>query len=52
MGAGGAVDGFDQGDAAAGFAAVAEGGTVVLDGLEKVFEEGLVAAKICYGGGG
>src|SRR5712664_2741381 len=48
----GAVDGFDQGEAAAAFEAVAGGGAVVLDGLEKIFEDGLVAAEIADDGGG
>jgi len=33
---GGAVDSFDEGEAAAAFGAVAGGGAVVLDGLEKI----------------
>jgi len=48
----GAVDGFDEGDAAAAFEAVTGGGAVLLDGLEKIFEDGLVAAKIADDGGG
>jgi len=48
----GAVDGFDEGDAAAAFEAVAGGGAVVLDGSEKIFEDGLVAAEIADDGGG
>lgn len=47
----GAVDGFDEGDAAAAFEAVAGGGTVVLDGLEKIFEDGLVTTEIADDGG-
>src|SRR5260370_24623871 len=47
----GAVDGFDEGDAAAALEAVAGGGAVVLDGLEKIFEDGLVAAEIADDGG-
>src|ERR1700756_5035781 len=49
---GGAVDGFDEGDAAAAFRAVAGGGAMVLDGLEKIFEDRLVAAEIADDGGG
>src|SRR5260370_17669451 len=48
----GAVDGFDEGEGAAAFEAVAGGGAVVLDGLEKIFEDGLVAAEIADDGGG
>ena len=48
----GAVDGFDQGEAAAAFEAVTDGGAILLDGLEKIFEDGLVAAEIGDGGGG
>jgi hypothetical protein len=35
--AGGGVDGFDEGEAAAGFAAVAGGAGVVADGAEEIF---------------
>ncbi|PYU78336.1 MAG: hypothetical protein DMG51_18905, partial [Acidobacteria bacterium] len=49
---GGTVDGFDEGDAAAAFRAVAGGGAMVLDGLQKIFEDRLVAAKIADDGGG
>ena len=47
----GAVDGFDEGDAAAALEAVACRGAVLLDGLEKIFEDGLVAAEIADDGG-
>ena len=49
----GSVDGFDQGEAAAAFAAVADWFGVVGDGLEEVFEDGFVAADVgyCCGGG-
>jgi hypothetical protein len=47
----GAVDGFDEGEAAAAFEAVADGGAVLLDGLEEIFEDRLVAAEIADGGG-
>src|SRR5258708_18200903 len=47
----GAVDGFDEGDAAAALEAVAGGGAVVLDGLEKNFEDRFVAAGIADDGG-
>ena len=33
----GAVDGFDEGEAAAALESVADGGAVVLDGLKKIF---------------
>src|SRR5882724_1547279 len=51
--AGGSVDGFDQGEAAAAFAAVADWLGIVGDGLEEVFEDGFVAADVgyCCGGG-
>jgi len=49
---GGTVDGFDEGDAAAAFRAVAGGGAMVLDGLQKIFEDRLVAAEIADDGGG
>jgi len=52
VGFGGAVDGFDEGKAAAGFGAVADGGVAVLDGVEEVFEDKLVAADVADGGGG
>src|SRR6266852_3618020 len=48
----GAVYRFDQGEAAAAFEAIAGGGAILLDGLEEIFEDGLVAAKIADGGGG
>ena len=48
----GAVDGFDEGQAAAALEAVAGRGTMLLDGLEKIFKDGLVAAEIADGGGG
>src|SRR5712664_345322 len=48
----GVVDGFDEGEAAAAFEAVAGRGAVVLDGLEKIFEDGLMAAEITDDGGG
>src|SRR5712675_1598885 len=51
-GAGGSVDGFDQGEAAAAFAAVADWFGVVGDGLEEVFEDGFVAADVGYRCGG
>src|SRR6267378_2489905 len=49
----GSVDGFDQGEAAAAFAAVAYWLRVVGDGAEEVFEDGFVAADVgyCCGGG-
>src|ERR1700732_4863348 len=47
----GAVDGFDEGDAAAALEAVACRGAILLDGLEKIFEDGLVAAEITDDGG-
>src|ERR1700738_5543200 len=50
--AGGIVDGFYEGQAAAAFAAVADWLRVVCDGLEEVFEDGLVAADVGYGRGG
>src|SRR6266404_2608176 len=52
-GARGSVDGFDQGEAAAAFAAVADWFGVFGDGLEEVFEDGFVAADVgyCCGGG-
>src|SRR5712672_1829907 len=48
----GAVDGFDNGEAAAALDAVAGGGAILLDGFEKIFEDGLVATVIGNGGGG
>src|SRR5258708_33009346 len=48
----GAVDGFDEGETAAALEAVAGGGAIVLDGLEKILEDGLMAAEIADGGGG
>src|SRR5882724_2148757 len=48
----GAVDGFDQREAAAALEAVTGGGAMLLDGLKKIFEDGLVAAEIGDGGGG
>src|ERR1700704_3336103 len=51
-GVGGSVDGFDQGEAAAAFAAVADWFGVAGDGLEEVFEDGFVAADVGYGCGG
>jgi len=48
----GAVDSFDEGKAAAAFGAVAKWGAILLDGLEKIFEDGLVSAEIADGGGG
>src|SRR5712671_5743968 len=47
-GAGGSVEGFDQGEAAAAFAAVADWFGVVGDGLEEIFEDGFVAAYVGY----
>src|SRR5712675_676046 len=51
-GASGSVDRFDQGEAAAAFAAVADWFGVVSDGLEEVFEDGFVAADVGYRCGG
>ena len=48
----GAVDGFDKGDTAATFEAITSGRTILLDGLEEIFEDGLVAAEIGNGGSG
>ena len=48
----GAVDGLDEGNAAAAFEAIAGRRAILLDGLEEIFEDGLVAAKIADGGGG
>src|SRR5712675_3282890 len=48
----GSVDGFDQGEAAAAFAAVADWFGVVGYGLEEVFEDGFVAADVGYRCGG
>jgi hypothetical protein len=45
----GAVDGFDKGEAAPALDAVAGGGAILLDGLEKIFEDGLVTAKVADG---
>src|SRR5580704_4438147 len=42
----GTVDGFNQGDATPAFGAVASAGPLILDGCEKIFEHGLVPAKI------
>src|SRR5580698_313332 len=50
--AGGAVDGFDQGDAFAAFGAVADGFAVGADGTQEIFENFLVAADVGDGGGG
>jgi len=47
----GVVDGFDEGEAAAAFAAVADGLRVVGDCMEEVFEDGFMAADVGYGGG-
>jgi len=47
----GAVDGFDEGDAAAAFEAIASGSAILPDGLEKIFEDSLVAAEIRDSGG-
>jgi hypothetical protein len=47
----GAVDGFDEGDAAAALEAIAGGGAILPDGLEKIFEDSLVAAEVGDGGG-
>src|SRR5712664_2378422 len=51
--AGGIVDGFYEGQAAAAFAAVADGLRIVCDGVEEVFEDGFMAADVgyCCGGG-
>ena len=46
-----AIDGFDEGDAAPPFKAIASGGAVLLDGLEEIFENGLMAAKVGDGSG-
>src|SRR6267154_3020828 len=51
-GARGSVDGFDQGEAAAAFAAVAYWLRVVGDGLQEVFEDGFMAADVGYRCGG
>src|ERR1700716_2244089 len=45
----GAVDGFDEGEAAPALDAVAGGGAILLDGLEKILEDRLVTAKIADG---
>src|ERR1700736_1774850 len=50
--AGGIVDGFDQGEAAAAFATVADWLRIVGDGVEEIFEDGFVATDVGYGGGG
>ncbi len=50
--AGGSVNGFHEGETAAAFAAVADGLRVVGDCMEEVFEDGLMAADVGYGGGG
>src|SRR5712664_3941974 len=50
--AGGIVDGFYEGQAAAAFAAVADGLRIVCDGVEEVFEDGFMAADVGYRGGG
>jgi len=50
--AGGIVDGFDQGEAAAAFSTVADWLRIVGDGVEEIFEDGLVATDVGYGGGG
>src|SRR5258708_39610304 len=47
----GAVDGFDEGDAATALEAVAGGGAVVLGGLGESFEGGLGGGKMTYEGG-
>src|SRR5258708_36643243 len=49
--AGGIVDRFHEGEAAAAFAAVADWLGVVCDGLEEVFEDGFMAADVGYLGG-
>jgi len=49
--AGGVVDGFYEGEAAAAFAAVADWLCIVGDGVEEVFEDGFMAADVGYGGG-
>ena len=46
---GGSVDGLDEGEAPTGFEAVTQGRVVVPDGVEEVFENGLVATKIADG---
>ena len=48
----GLVDGFDEGQATAAFAAVADGLRVDGDGAEEVFEDGFVAADVGDRGGG
>ena len=48
----GAVDGFDEGDATAALEPVARRGAILTDGLEKIFEDGLVATEIADDGGG
>src|SRR6266849_1217 len=50
--AGGSVNGFHEGETAAAFAAVADGLRIVGDCMEEVFEDGLMAAEVGYGGGG
>src|SRR5258706_16442856 len=47
----GAVNGFDEGDAAAAFEAIASRRAVLPDGLEEIFEDGLRAAEIGDRGG-
>src|SRR5712664_782448 len=49
--AGGIVDRFHEGEAAAAFAAVADWLGVVCYGLEEVFEDGFMAADVGYRGG-
>src|SRR5579863_1105807 len=44
--AGGAIDGFNEGDGFAAFGAVAHWLTICLDGAEEVFEDFLMASDI------
>src|ERR1700757_1203710 len=45
------VDGFDEGDAAAAFEAVAGRRAILADGLEEIFENSLMAAEVSHSGG-
>lgn len=45
----GAVDSLNESDAAAAFEAVAGGNAILLDGLQKIFKDGLVAAEVSDG---
>ena len=51
LAAGCAVDGFDEGDGFTAFGAVADGLAVGANGVEKVFDDFLVAADVGDSGG-